>query len=188
MVKKFAVIFGVLNAGLFCAVFRKPVKMWKRGCYDCAVVCGYHANIDGTPSSVMRTRVEKAAELWKAGKVRFLILSGGPVFHEYVEADVMQEYARELGIPEECLLTEPKALCTYDNLRYAKELMEAHGLQNCVVVTNAWHLRKADHYARKAGLDYVMCPTKHGEGMGKVLLRCVSTNLHMYRNLFRGYY
>ena len=38
---------------------------------------GYPANIDGEPSTIMKSRVEMGVTLYKKDKIKFLILSGG---------------------------------------------------------------------------------------------------------------
>ena len=82
--------FCLVHFTIFSLEFRWPQTRWRRHVYDCAVVCGYPAEADGSPSRILKTRVERAAELWKAGKVRFLLLSGGAVGNGFVEAEVMK--------------------------------------------------------------------------------------------------
>lgn len=182
--------FIFINMALFCVIFPRPKKRWKKNIYDCAIVCGCGANADGTPSELMKTRVEKAVELWKDKKVKYLILSGSSVGNEYIEAEVMKAYAQSLGVPEEYMIEEKQAVSTYHNLLHSKELMEEHHLKDCIVVTNGWHLRKANHYARKFKYDYVMSAAKNPDKEKKImtLWRYVITNLHMYLNMFRGYW
>ena len=93
--------FASANLAVFFAMFRSPKRKWEKESYDCAVVCGYFANEDGTPSEMMKSRVDKAAALWKQKKVGYLILSGGAVHNKYVEAEIMKKYAMEQGVPEE---------------------------------------------------------------------------------------
>lgn len=186
------VFFGtVISNGItFRAVFPRPVTAWKRERYDCAIVCGCPAAADGSPSRVMKVRVEKAAELWKKGKVKKLIFSGAAVKNSYIEAEVMKKYAVTLGVPEEMIITEIRAVSTYHNMMLAKPLMEERGFKSCVVVTNSWHLRKANHYADRSGLDYVMCSCREPEGTGRLYAAWyhMIINLHMYLNLYRGLY
>lgn len=179
--------FCLVHFTIFSLEFRWPKTRWRRRVYDCAVVCGYPAEADGSPSGILKTRVERAAELWKTGRVRFLILSGGAVGNEFVEAEVMKAYAKELGVDPEVIRVECQAVSTYHNLKYASEIMKKEGWQDCAVVTNRWHLRKADHYARKFGLEYVMCPAADGESRRKAVWRWICTNVHMYVNYYRGY-
>ena len=182
--------FAAANGLVFLTMFRTPKKRWDQDVYDCAVVCGCQADEDGQPSNMLKSRVEKAVELWKEKKVKYLIMSGAAVHNEYVEAEIMKRYAMELGVPSEYVLEEKQAVSTYHNLQYAACMMEHCGFQDCVVVTNGWHLRKADHYARRAGVSYVMAAADRPEGMTRVkaMLLHITVNLHMYWNMWKGYY
>lgn len=183
---------GVLatNGCLFCMMFRAPKKCWEQDKYDCAVVCGCQVEEDGTPSDLLRSRVEKAVELWKEKKVRYLIMSGAAVHNAYVEAEAMKQYAMELGVPEDYILEEKQAVSTYHNLMYAAKLMRHCGFRDCVVVTNGWHLRKADHYARRSGVRYVMAAAENPQeqSLRQTICLYIETNLHMYLNMWKGYY
>lgn len=182
--------FLLLNVLVFCTVFRRPDKRWKKETYDCAIVCGYYAEEDGSPSPVMKSRVEKGVSLLREGKAACLLLSGGAVANPHVEAEVMEAYALELGAAQDVLYTEAQAVSTYHNMMYSKAVMEKHGLKDCIIVTNGWHLRKADHYARKFHLDHVMCkaddPAEQTWLCGA--LYYMKTWWNMYSNLFRGYW
>jgi len=179
-----------IMSAIFAAAFYKPKMRAERQRYDCIVVCGYPADENGEPSEIMKTRVEKAVELMKKKKADWLILSGGPVANEFIEADVMADYAMELGIPETVILREKAAVSTYHNMLYVKEIMEQNHLKDCIVVTNGWHLRKADYYSRKFKLDYVMAKAKEPESerLYTTLWRYISVNMQMYYMMFKGYY
>lgn len=178
------------NILLFCIVFRKPKVRWEQDKYDCAVVCGCRVEDDGQPSEILKTRVEKAVELWKERKIQYLIMSGAAVYNDYVEAEAMRRYAIELGVPKEYILEEKRAVSTYHNLLYSGEMMRNCGFGNCVVVTSGWHLRKADHYARQNVNRYVMAAAArpYKEKAYKTAWLYITTNLHMYMNMWRGYY
>ena len=102
----------------------------------------------------------------------------------------MKEYAIELGVPEEMIVTENRSVSTFHNMMQSRRIMEREGIRDCVVVTNGWHLRKANHYAQRFGLDYVMCAADEPKNAGLIdtLWRYVSVNLHMYFNFYRGLY
>lgn len=180
----------LLHILVFRKVFERPLKRWKRPEYDCALVCGCPANLNGSPSAVMRTRVKRAVELWREGKVKKLFFTGGRVKNPHIESEIMKGYAMTLGVPEELIVTERESVSTYHNMMKSKDIMEAEGLHSCAVVTNGWHLRKANHYAKKFGLDYVMCAAAEPDNAGfiKMLWRYISINLHMYLNFYRGLY
>lgn len=180
----------ISNILVFQTVFGRPLKKWKKTEYDCALVCGCPANLNGSPSAIMKTRVEKAVMLWREGKVKKLFFSGGRVKNPHIESEVMKEYAVALGVPEKLIVTEERSVSTFHNMMRSKEIMEKEGLQSCVVVTNGWHLRKANHYAKKFGLDYVMCAANEPENANRIdtLWRYICVNLHMYFNFYRGLY
>ena len=102
----------------------------------------------------------------------------------------MADYAKSLGVPQENMILEKQAVSTYHNMLYSRQVMQEHGYRSCAIVTNVWHLRKANHYAVKFGMDYVMCAAKEPEGVseGETWWHCVKTNVHMYLNMFRGYW
>ncbi len=190
-----AVVGGIAGMALchilvFRTVFERPSIIWRKKKYDCALVCGCPANLNGSPSVLMRTRVEKAVELWRKGKVGKLFFAGGHVKNPHIESEVMKEYAISLGVPKEQIITETQSVSTYHNMLHSKDIMEDHGLKSCVVVTNGWHLRKANHYAKKFGLDYVMCAAAepYNATFIRTLWRYISINLHMYFNFYRGLY
>lgn len=182
--------FLTMNGILFCMMFRSPKKRWEQDRYDCAIVCGCQVKEDGIPSDMLKARVEKAVELWKEKKVRYLIMSGAAVHNTYVEAEAMKRYAMELGVPEEYILEEKQAVSTYHNLIHSTRMMKNCGFRDCVVVTNSWHLRKADHYARQSGMRYVMeaADAPKGQSLKETIRLHIQTNLHMYVNMWKGYY
>lgn len=182
--------FLAVNGLLFCMMFRCPKKRWEQDRYDCAIVCGCQVGEDGVPSDMLKARVEKAVELWKEKKVQYLIMSGAAVHNEYIEAEAMKRYAIELGVSEEYILEEKQAVSTYHNLVHSTRMMRHCGFKDCVVVTNSWHLRKADHYARQSGMRYVMVASDapKGQSMKETIRLHIQTNLHMYVNMWKGYY
>lgn len=182
--------FLAANILVFCVMFRRPKVRWEQDRYDCAIVCGCRVEDDGTPSDTLKARVEKAVELWKARKVQYLIMSGAAVHNDFIEAEAMKRYAVELGVPAEYILKEKQAVSTYHNLKYSGEIMQNCNFRDCVVVTSGWHLRKADHYARQNVKRYVMAAADRSgkEKAGRSIWLHIRTNLHMYVNMWRGYY
>ncbi len=63
-----------------------------------AIVFGAGLRRDGTPTLVLRDRVETAVELYKQGKVSKLLMSGDNRFEYYNEPEAMRQYALLLGV------------------------------------------------------------------------------------------
>ncbi len=189
-IKWMTVGFLAAHIFLFCVIFRMPKKRWDQDSYDCAIVCGCRVKPDGVPSDTLKARVEKGVKLWKEKRVKYLIMSGAAVHSDYVEAEAMKRYAMELGVPGEYILEEKQAVSTYHNLLYSCRMMVNCNFQDCVVVTSGWHLRKADHYTRSKGVNYVMAAAENPKKQKflEILWLYVQTNVHMYLNMWRGYY
>ena len=142
MFKYVVLYFVLINVFIFITVFKKPQKKQKQNKYDCAIVCGFPANSDGSPSLIMKSRVEKAIELYRHNKINYIIFSGGKVYNTYEEAAIMEKYAISLGLDKKIIIKENKAISTYHNLLYCTKIMNEHNFNSCLVVTNGWHLRK----------------------------------------------
>ncbi len=107
------------------------------------VVLGALIGPDGVPSPTVRRRVERAVALFHAGSGDVMAMTGGSRGDRPAEADVMAALARDLGIPAERLLIESRARNTRENARFSLALLEPHGVDHVVVVSDAWHLPRA---------------------------------------------
>ncbi len=122
---------------------------------DGAVVLG--AAVWGDqPSPVFQERINHAIDLYAEGRVEWLIFTGGVGVgqpHEPAEGEVARFYALERGVPEEAILFETTSHTTAENLRGARRLAEAHGLERLLIVSDPLHMKRAVTIARDLGLD-----------------------------------
>ena len=79
---------------------------------DCAVVLGARAYADGTPSGALRDRTDEGILLYKEGRVRFLVFSGGPGDGEFTEAQVMRARAIDAGVPAAAIVLDERGVNT----------------------------------------------------------------------------
>ena len=126
---------------------------------DAIVVLGGRLNDDGTLRPVLRSRVEKAVELFKQGVAPVVIMSGkwtdqlkkDPV---KTEARAMKEYAEELWVPEHAILVEEQSQNTIGNAYYTKKILAKRAWKDIVVVTSDFHLKRS-LYLFKIGRAHV---------------------------------
>src|SRR5262245_62037958 len=87
-----------------------------------AVVFGAGLWRDGSPTPVLRDRVQTAADLYFAGKVQRLLMSGdnSTIYHN--EPAAMLEYALQLGVPREAIVLDYAGTRTYDTCLRAREI------------------------------------------------------------------
>jgi SanA protein len=105
-----------------------------------AIVFGAGLQRDGSPSPVLRDRVQTAADLYFAGKVEKLLMSGDNRFIDYNEPGAMQAYAISLGVPEDAIVLDYAGRRTYDTCYRAKYIF---GLEEAILVTQKYHMPRA---------------------------------------------
>ncbi|MFC0038344.1 SanA/YdcF family protein [Actinomadura rayongensis] len=105
---------------------------------------------DGRPSVLLARRLDLAAELWRRGKVRVLLVSGDNRTKGYDEPSVMRAYLVAHGVPERKIVRDFAGLDTWDSCARAKRIF---GVRRLTVVTQDFHLPRAVALCRAAGLD-----------------------------------
>ena len=117
-----------------------------------AVVLGTQVLSGGRPSRTLEARVRHAARLFKEGRVSLLIPTGGLGDHPPSEAKVMARILREEGVPAAAVLSEDRAMNTWDSAWLVARIAEKLGVRSVVVVTDPLHCVRTVAAFRKAGL------------------------------------
>ena len=117
-----------------------------------AIVFGAGLWRDGTATPVLHDRVETAADLYFAGKVERLLMSGDNRFVDYNEPAVMRTLALELGVPEGAIVLDYAGRRTYDTCYRAKAVF---GVTEAILVTQAFHLPRSLYLCNQLGVDSV---------------------------------
>lgn len=125
-----------------------------------AIVFGAGLWRDGSPTPVLRDRVETAANLYFAGKVSKLLLSGDNRFIDYNEPEAMRTYALELGVPDDAIVLDFAGRRTYDTCYRAKDIF---GLDSVILVTQGFHLPRALYTCNKLDLNASGVPANQRE-------------------------
>jgi uncharacterized SAM-binding protein YcdF (DUF218 family) len=99
----------------------------------------------------------------KEGRARYVIVSGGAVdeAQEYVEARVLADELERLGIARERIIVEDKAKNTRENATLSAEIVRARGFSKLLIVTSAFHMRRARACFQKVGLDVDTLPVDY---------------------------
>jgi SanA protein len=115
-----------------------------------AIVFGAGLYRDGTPMPVLADRVATAVDLYKAGKVRKLLLTGDNRFPEYNEPEAMRRYAISLGVPEADLVSDYAGRRTYDSCYRARYIFQ---VKKAILVSQEFHLPRAVYLCDQLGID-----------------------------------
>ncbi len=109
----------------------------------------------GRPSPYLAARLDAAAELYEADKVRVLLVSGDNRTHAYDEPTAMRDYLVAQGVPPEVVVLEFAGRDTYDSCQRAHRIF---GVDEVTVVSQRYHVGRAVALCRAAGM------TTHGVG------------------------
>jgi len=65
----------------------------------------------------------------------------------------MRNYLTAKGVPESAVLMDTLSRSTYENLLFAKDIMESNGWNSAIVITHSYHGSRAADIARKVGIS-----------------------------------
>ena len=117
-----------------------------------AIVFGAGVWPGGRLSDALADRMETAIDLYEAGTVNKLLLTGDNRFADYNEPAAMAAYARARGVPDADLVLDYAGRRTYDSCYRAGEIF---GVERAVLVTQRFHLPRALFTCRQLGIDSV---------------------------------
>ena len=126
---------------------------------DYIIVLGCAIRKDGTPTPLLRGRLDRAltfaqAQEAETGKAPTFVLSGGQGSDECVsEAECMRRYLAARGVPEERMLLEDRSTDTSENMKNSKELIFAQK-EDAVTAfaTTKYHVFRSGLKARQVKL------------------------------------
>ncbi len=171
---KIAIIIGaaiILIPRLITALYAIPKSFSSQDIPSAPVAIVFGAGLwrDGTPTTVLRDRIATAAELYFAGTVQKILMSGDNRFLDYNEPGAMSNYAMKLGVPEDAIVQDYAGRRTYDTCYRAKSIF---GIEHAILVTQSFHLPRALYTCNALGVK--------AEG--------VASDLHNYKLLSRLYW
>lgn len=126
--------------------------------YDCILILGAGVLEDGSPSAMLKDRLDRGIELYKMGVSDRIIMSGDHGTDGYDEVNTMKKYAVDMGVPSEHIFMDHAGFSTYESMYRAKEVFCA---ENIVVVTQEYHLYRALYVAKSLGLNAFGVPAEN---------------------------
>jgi SanA protein len=144
-------LLGLLLPRIFTSIYalNKVYSVEDSPSEQVAIIFGAGLRRDGTPTAVLRDRVETGARLYFEGKVEKLLMSGDNQLIEYNEPEAMRQHALSLGVPDHDIAVDYAGRRTYDTCFRAKEIF---GLESVLLVTQKFHLPRALFLCNVMGL------------------------------------
>ncbi len=117
-----------------------------------AIVLGAKVWENGEPSHALYDRIVTAVELYRAGRVKKILMSGDNPAENYDEPTAMKATAVKLGVPEADIVLDFAGRRTYDTCYRAKEIF---GVQKAIIVTQEFHQARALYLCNNLGVDSI---------------------------------
>jgi len=108
--------------------------------------------VDGRNNVFFTSRMDAAAEVWNAGKVEILILSGANSEKYYNEPREMYQALVERGVPGDRLVLDYAGFRTLDSMVRAEKVFGQNGF---IVISQPFHNQRAVAIARHFDYDSV---------------------------------
>ncbi|HEV7616241.1 MAG TPA: ElyC/SanA/YdcF family protein [Solirubrobacterales bacterium] len=117
---------------------------------EVAIVPGALVQPNGRMSGMLAERVRRAADLWHAGKVEKVLVSGDHGSWAYDEPDTMRRALVNEGVPPRDVFEDHAGFDTWATMVRAKSIF---GVRDAVVVTQGFHMSRALFLADAAGIE-----------------------------------
>lgn len=176
-------------------LFDEAMRMWevpaisnfevRQEHYDAAIVLSGMLVFDAKKGRVQfnrrNDRLMQALQLYRNGVVDKIILSGGSgslICRESMEGAMIKKFLIELGFPDSVFLVEPNSDNTLENALYTSELLKKNFSNGkFLLVTSAFHMRRAMGCFRKQGMNVVPYSTDRYSGPRKFTFdHCIIPN------------
>lgn len=117
-------------------------------------------NYNDLPNQHFMHRLQTAAALYHAGRVKHLLLTGNNDSHGYDEPSDMRVVLLKLGVPESATTLDPAGFRTLDSVVRARDV---YGQHRITVITDHFHSYRTIFLARHYGVDAVAFPSEDVE-------------------------
>lgn len=118
------------------------------------------AQYDGTPSPVLRGRLEHALTLYRRGLAPVVVVTGGrEPGDRFTEATAGYDYLRAHGVPDAAIRREVHGRTTWESLRSAASFLHDEGIDDVFLVSDGYHSKRALGIAHEVGLHARVSPS-----------------------------
>lgn len=115
-----------------------------------AIVLGASITRDMRPGYYLQLRLNDAIALYRAGKIKKILLSGDNGDDAHDEISAMNNYLVAQGVPQNIIFGDYAGFDTYSTMERAAKIFD---LKQAIVVSQGFHLPRALYLAQKKGID-----------------------------------
>ena len=107
---------------------------------------------DGQPNPYYTFRIRAVVQLYKAGKIDYVLVSGDNATIYYNEPMTFKKDLVKAGVPENKIFLDYAGFRTLDSMVRAKEIF---GLESVTVISQKFHNERAIYLAERKGLSAI---------------------------------
>lgn len=122
---------------------------------DIAVVLGNKVNEDGTLSKRLEKRMECGLSLYRSGRVKKIVVSGGLGKEGFYEGDKMKDYLIKNKVPDSIIVVDNFGNNTFATVNNTLKLKDSLKFNSIIVVSQYFHLTRTKMLFRKQGFENV---------------------------------
>ena len=126
---------------------------------DCIIVLGAHVLPNGEMGPSLAARAAHAAALYRRGAAKKIICTGGLGTHAPEESVAAAKYLRNSGVLSSDIFLEKTSTSTWGNLSNAAPICRARGWKRVILVSEPFHLWRAERNCRALGLTPIVSPS-----------------------------
>lgn len=116
---------------------------------DIAVILGNKVNEDGTLSERLEKRMECGLLLYRAGRVKKILVSGGLGKEGFYEGDKMKAYLLKNQVPDSCIIVDNYGNNTLATVTNTLKLRDSLNFESIIVVSQYYHLTRTKMLFKK---------------------------------------
>lgn len=122
---------------------------------DVAIVLGNKVNEDGTLSERLKARLDKSIEIYKNGRVKKIIVSGGLGKEGFWEANEMKKYLIENQVSNQNIIVDNFGNDTEKTVENSIIIMDSLQYKSAICVSQYFHQTRTKMLFRKKGFQNI---------------------------------
>lgn len=122
---------------------------------DLAVILGNKVNEDGTLSKRLEMRLETGVQLFKSGRVKRILVSGGLGKEGFYEGDKMKEFLVAHAVPDSLIIVDNFGNNTRASVENTLALRKQIHFNSIIVVSQYFHVTRTKKLFRDKGFENV---------------------------------
>ncbi|MDO6435419.1 YdcF family protein [Flavitalea sp. BT771] len=128
-----------------------------KGTADVAVVLGNRVDADSSLSPVLQGRVDRALLLYRQGRVRKIMVSGGKGLKgaKVPEGMAMRRYLEQKGVPPADVIEDNDGENTYLTAKDFRTVADSLHYSSVIVVSSFYHITRCKYIFRKLDIKHV---------------------------------